>query len=111
MRASSQLGSTFGGYNLLSNNCEHFAYWCVTGIRQSRQTLNINSADDKRDIVEKAIDMVFEPIMLVGKVIDKKLGLENEVEGDRKDIVENTIDTIFNPIIKFSSYLDKIFKI
>ena len=25
------------GYNLLSNNCEHFALWCKTGVHESRQ--------------------------------------------------------------------------
>ena len=40
-RALSRLGE--GNYNLLSNNCEHFAIWCKTGISESYQvqrTLN-----------------------------------------------------------------------
>ena len=35
MRARSKLGER--GYNLLLNNCEHFALWCKTGIAQSAQ--------------------------------------------------------------------------
>ena len=36
--AANAVGSEFGGFNLLDNNCEHFATWCVTGKRQSMQT-------------------------------------------------------------------------
>ena len=34
-RAESQLGK--GKYNLVFNNCEHFAVWCKTGKRESSQ--------------------------------------------------------------------------
>lgn len=34
-RAKSRLGK--GGYNLVSNNCEHFASWCKTGHKKSKQ--------------------------------------------------------------------------
>lgn len=64
------MGLDFGGYNLISNNCEHFANWCVTGVRQSMQSLNVNPNDDKRDIVEKEIDNVVESVLKLGKLID-----------------------------------------
>ena len=35
MRARSKLGQ--GGYNLALNNCEHFAVWCKTGVKDSSQ--------------------------------------------------------------------------
>lgn len=38
-RARSQLGK--GGYNLALNNCEHFAVWCKTGVKDSSQVDNI----------------------------------------------------------------------
>ena len=38
-RARSQLGKT--GYNLICNNCEHFAVWCRTGVKESSQVNNI----------------------------------------------------------------------
>ena len=38
-RARSQLGRT--GYNLICNNCEHFAVWCKTGVRESSQVNKI----------------------------------------------------------------------
>jgi hypothetical protein len=34
-RARSRLGET--NYNLLTNNCEHFAIWCKTGVSESLQ--------------------------------------------------------------------------
>ena len=34
-RAESQLGE--GKYNLVFNNCEHFAVWCKTGVHESSQ--------------------------------------------------------------------------
>ena len=39
MRARSKLGE--GGYNLAFNNCEHFAVWCKTGIKDSSQVDHI----------------------------------------------------------------------
>ena len=38
-RARSRLGE--GGYNLALNNCEHFAVWCRTGVRDSSQVNSI----------------------------------------------------------------------
>jgi hypothetical protein len=37
-RARSKLGEK--GYNLFTNNCEHFARWCVTGEHISYQAIN-----------------------------------------------------------------------
>jgi len=37
-RAAGKIGSELGGFNLIDNNCEHFATWCVTGKSQSVQT-------------------------------------------------------------------------
>jgi hypothetical protein len=37
-RAISRLGET--DYNLVTNNCEHFAIWCKTGISESEQVNN-----------------------------------------------------------------------
>ena len=38
-RALSMVGCDFGGYNFLSNNCEHFANWCACGRRISQQVM------------------------------------------------------------------------
>ena len=39
-RARGELGKE--EYNLVTNNCEHFAIWCKTGLKESSQ---INSID------------------------------------------------------------------
>ena len=36
-RAKENLGSDFGGYSLLRNNCEHFTTYCARGVKFSRQ--------------------------------------------------------------------------
>ena len=36
-RALALVGYDFGGYNLLTNNCEHFAMWCKSGKYRSKQ--------------------------------------------------------------------------
>lgn len=39
LRAKSRLGET--EYNLVSNNCEHFALWCKTNVSESKQVDNL----------------------------------------------------------------------
>jgi hypothetical protein len=58
-RAESRLGER--QYNLLTNNCEHFANWCKTGRNESQQLINygldlsqIRSLDSRRMIEEAA---------------------------------------------------------
>ena len=41
-RAESQLGRE--GYNIVFNNCEHFAVWCKTGVKESSQVKNFIEA-------------------------------------------------------------------
>lgn len=38
-RAKAQIGTNFGGYSVVHNNCEHFALWCATGMKESRQAV------------------------------------------------------------------------
>ena len=54
-RAKSRLGEN--NYNLLSNNCEHFACWCKTGISDSKQIRNYLPAITTLDISK-----LYEPI-------------------------------------------------
>ena len=54
-RAKSRLGEH--DYNLLSNNCEHFACWCKTGISDSKQVRNYLPAITTLDISK-----LYEPI-------------------------------------------------
>ncbi len=39
-RALSKIGQLQGRYNIIFNNCEHFARWCQTGHSESRQVNN-----------------------------------------------------------------------
>jgi len=42
------------GYNLITNNCEHFARWCVTGENVSYQIENLpQKVDDTLLIVKE----------------------------------------------------------
>lgn len=107
-RAESKITTNFGGYNLFTNNCEDFASWCVTGIRKSLQMEHVNREDDKRDIVEKAIDAKYNPYIKAGDMIDKKLGWGDYNEGE-KSLGEEVFETLFiNPIDKATKWLDKI---
>ncbi len=37
-RARKMIGTQLGRYNLVGNNCEHFANWCKTGYTKSQQS-------------------------------------------------------------------------
>lgn len=66
-RAISKLHTDFGGYHLFNNNCEHFANWCANGKKTSSQVFFKN---DDKVIVEKVIDRIFEPGIIVNEKID-----------------------------------------
>lgn len=64
-RAKNKLGSNFGGYNLITNNCEKFVRWCESGIDEdgypSEQVFTtydkiINALDNFRDKMEDFFD-------------------------------------------------------
>lgn len=54
-RAESRLGEQ--KYNLLFNNCEHFATWCVTGVSDSRQVREFIPV-----LSHVNVDQLYEPI-------------------------------------------------
>lgn len=51
-RALNQLGSS--GYNLLINNCEHFATWCCTGDMKSSQVELVRTLTLQRLVTKAA---------------------------------------------------------
>ena len=54
-RALSKVGTDFGGYNLETNNCEHFANWCASGICFSNQVpINEGTQTVKQKILERS---------------------------------------------------------
>ena len=80
-RAKSRLGEH--DYNLLSNNCEHFACWCKTGISDSKQIRNYLPAITTLDISK-----LYEPIKqaIGGKGSSNTKRLTNEALMDIKSV-------------------------
>jgi hypothetical protein len=79
-RARSRIGTT--DYNLVFNNCEHFAYWCKTGKRESSQVQEVcERLFNKRfefdelgnEIAEKFLDLVFGVSGWIGEKIEEVL--------------------------------------
>jgi len=58
-RAYQLIGSNFGGYSILDNNCEHFALWCATGSKDARQYV----------LLKSGIQTVSRPIISVSRPI------------------------------------------
>jgi hypothetical protein len=61
-RARSRLGEK--GYDLLTNNCEHLARWCVTGENISYQVIK------KKKKIENAISTIRENYVMFSKFIE-----------------------------------------
>lgn len=80
-RAKSRLGEN--NYNLLSNNCEHFASWCKTGISDSKQIRNYLPAITTLDLSK-----LYEPIQqaLQGKDARTNQQLASEALIDLKSV-------------------------
>ncbi|MBR5486217.1 MAG: lecithin retinol acyltransferase family protein [Oscillospiraceae bacterium] len=71
-RALNEVGWNFGGYDLINNNCEHFANWCACGEKYSNQILK--NEGDGHNIGEKVFEKVIaEPVFEVFDAIDKKI--------------------------------------
>ena len=71
-RAISAVGTDFGGYNLLHNNCEHFANWCVSGEKFCNQ-LPFNEGTNHtlpRKVFDKTI---LEPCVKYAELIEDLL--------------------------------------
>lgn len=59
-RAISKVGTNFGGYNLFTNNCEHFANWCATGDCYSNQ---VPTDEGEHTLSQKVAEkVIYEPI-------------------------------------------------
>jgi hypothetical protein len=76
-RAESRLGER--NYNLLFNNCEHFATWCKTGVSESRQVKNFIPA-----IAYINTDNLYDPIFQSFQTTDR----ENAVQLANKALAE-----------------------
>jgi len=85
-RAESRLGER-AQYNLLFNNCEHFATWCKTGIHHSQQVQDflpfLNSAQ---------LDSLSEPL---------RRSLETGPSGEARELVDRALGelkTVWNEV-------------
>lgn len=92
-RAASYLGENFGGYNLITNNCEHFATWCATGKKMCMQTSIINGEHetDDQNIVSKYKEYQAEKYKDIGAKINTALA-----SGEINDDVKQTMQSALN---------------
>ena len=60
-RAESCVGTDFGGYDFLNNNCEHFANWCISGDKYSTQVFI--KSEEEHSVLEKVAEKAAEPIL------------------------------------------------
>ena len=63
-RALSQVGTKFGIYSIPDNNCEHFATWCATGIKQSQQSKLLSRSKYLLKLPLKPLDKIEEKIIM-----------------------------------------------
>ncbi len=85
-RAESRLGET--QYNLLSNNCEHFATWCKIGVSESRQLARFGVSPTQmqpRDLSELLGGVISRPQEDGAKTLQRAF--------DNIAIAQNTIQT------------------
>ena len=103
-RAKSRLGEH--DYNLLTNNCEHFACWCKTGISDSKQIRNYLPAITTLDISK-----LYEPIQqaLKGKDSSTTQRLTSEALLDIKS-VWNQVQPEYQKAIAESQAWNKVAK-
>jgi hypothetical protein len=58
-RAKSRLGEA--SYNLFSNNCEHFVFWCKTGVAESEQAETLRRGLSALLLIEKEMPFLTRP--------------------------------------------------
>lgn len=101
-RAEKRLGED--KYNLLFNNCEHFATWCKTGINDSKQIREFIPAISKLNTSK-----LYEPIQQALKGKDRKNteNLLNEALGDIK-FVWNQVQPDYKVALQEMEAWDKV---
>ncbi|MEB3341876.1 lecithin retinol acyltransferase family protein [Okeania sp.] len=84
-RAESRLGEK--KYNLLFNNCEHFATWCITGLSYSQQVKNFIPLLDRINVEQ--ISKPLQEAILAGKTQVDTNDLVSQALADIKVAWEN----------------------
>lgn len=85
-RARSAIGTKLGTYNLLSNNCEHFANWCRCGKLVSHQKNFVDSVINEllprgsvgRQLKDIAFSLFSQEHKSLQSVYDNQLSLKNK---------------------------------
>lgn len=73
-RANKMVGTMKGAYNLVSNNCEHFANWCKSGEKTSNQVIDVASVlpDGSYEKVKSFMDSTKEIVDQAGLMFKTK---------------------------------------
>ena len=79
-RARSMIGTKLGTYNLLSNNCEHFANWCRCGKLVSHQ----------RTFVDALSNSMLTPGSTIRIMKDVAFNIFGKTEKEVNDLYKNT---------------------
>lgn len=96
VRARAQIGTDFGGYSLLRNNCEHFANWCASGDKFSNQ-IPINEGED-HSIGDKFVEKrIYEPLIRQVQDPEEAEELIDRLQENKDRLIE-TLDEIFDII-------------
>lgn len=93
-RAESRLGER--KYNLLFNNCEHFATWCKTGVSESQQVKNFVDAIAKLN-PENLYNPIFQSLKTANRE-DASL-LLNQALADIK-VIWDTVQPQYNQAVR-----------
>mgnify|MGYP000458723105 CR=1 FL=1 len=103
-RAISRIGEQ--NYNLLFNNCEHFANWCKTGVHRSNQ---MEDWLKKSSFVAIAIGQFIPAALFTGLHLLLKQGLTNESSRQQaKQAIQSLKQIRVSIIIKLESTLREL---
>ena len=103
-RAMSRLGEQ--SYNLLFNNCEHFANWCTTGRHRSNQ---MESWLKKSSLGAIAIGQLMPAALFAGLNLLISKGLEDEFSREKAKKTIHNLQTLRKKILlQLQSTLDEI---
>lgn len=99
-RAKSQVGSDFGGYSLLTNNCEHFAFWCATGEKICFQVpfAALDNLKEKLFTLERGSKEIREDLLKIENNDVQKANLEGvwfaTLDNFKKEIRQASVEEI-----------------
>lgn len=94
----------YAKYHLMDNNCEHFALWCKTGIRDSSQTRNI-----KRGTSNSMIKYNGKYIAKsVGNIIPTTVAMPPNLYSDPSDFVNSILGPVGVILTSINRYIFRV---